>query len=281
MKTQGFIVWGAGIVVILGIFLCFVFLGWPGDPNGCTTPTEDAANTCFCEDYKLSEVESGIGGVRQPVNTWFNLYSIGTSLVVACFVYCDRKKRVDVNPMRSHCWIPDLYIFAVLFLGLGSMWLHASLKDWGGVLDQLSMFFFAAFLVFYSIYRLWPNDWFFALGHLGTVALFTFIAWIWDWEYNSLILIMFLVGVYLLFELLIIPLASNSKFLQGKTLTVTLWLSAVVAILSATVFWALSQTGEPLCDPESWFQPHGLLWHPLAGAMAVLLYFYWRDENVR
>jgi len=25
----------------------------------------------------------------------------------------------------------------------------------------------------------------------------------------------------------------------------------------------------PMCDPKSGFQPHGLLWHPLAGVMAV------------
>jgi hypothetical protein len=34
-----------------------------------------------------------------------------------------------------------------------------------------------------------------------------------------------------------------------------------------------------MCDPNAFFQPHGMLWHPLAGAMAVLLYFYWREEN--
>jgi hypothetical protein len=53
----------------------------------------------------------------------------------------------------------------------------------------------------------------------------------------------------------------------------------VVAILMATFFWKLSQTDGLLCWPKSGFQPHGLLWHPLAGLMAVLLYFYWRESE--
>ena len=46
------------------------------------------------------------------------------------------------------------------------------------------------------------------------------------------------------------------------------------------MFWGLSQTGAPLCDPKGGFQPHGLLWHPLAGVMAVFIYFYWRWDAI-
>ena len=53
--------------------------------------------------------------------------------------------------MKSSSYVPDLYIFCVLFLGLGSMWFHASLTQWGGVIDAASMYVFLAFLVFYSI----------------------------------------------------------------------------------------------------------------------------------
>jgi len=53
----------------------------------------------------------------------------------------------------------------------------------------------------------------------------------------------------------------------------------IEAIILATIFWVLSQTGKPLCNRDSLFQPHGMLWHPLAGVMAVLLYFYWRGDE--
>ena len=58
------------------------------------------------------------------------------------------------------------------------------------------------------------------------------------------------------------------------------WGIGIAAIAVATLFWTLSQTGGPLCDPHSWFQPHGLLWHVLAGVTAVMMYLYWRREKV-
>jgi len=272
---RGFIVWGAGIVLVLGAFLIFVAAGWPGAENNCV---HDKPNSCYCEAFNSSDVVKGAPGVRQPVNTWFNLYSIVTSLVIALVVYSDRKSGDSTNLIRrSDSLVPDLYIFAVLFLGLGSMWFHGSLKEWGGVTDMLSMFVFAAFLVFYTIRRLWDSELFFWLGYVGTVVLFTIVGEAWQWKFQSLILILVLVAAYLVFEVMI--WVRSRKVMQGKPLTILLWVLAVVAIISATIFWALSQTGGPLCDPQSAFQPHGLLWHPLAGVMAVLLYFYWREDT--
>ena len=277
---RGFIVWGAGIVVVLGAFLIFVAAGWPGVANNCIHPTKDTPpqpDSCYCEAFDRRAINRNEGGVRQPVNTWFNLYSIGTAFLVALFVYFDRQAGESGNPIRSDGLLPDLYIFAVLFLGLGSMWFHGSLKEWGGITDMLSMFIYAVFLVFYSIRRLWNADWFFWVCYPITVALFTFVGAIWKWEYNSLILILILVAFYLTFEVII--WVRTGKVMQGKPGTIALWISAVVAIIAATIFWVLSQTGRPLCDPKSAFQPHGLLWHPLAGVMAVLLYFYWRADE--
>jgi hypothetical protein len=274
---RGFWVWGIGITVVLGAFLIFVIAGWPGEANSCIKPTNGKPDSCYCEGFDRTPIQRNDGGVRQPVNTWFNLYSIFTSLLVAYFVYRDRASGKAGNPIRSDGWIPDLYIFAVQFLGLGSMWFHASLKEWGGNMDGLSMYVFAAFLVFYTIRRLWKSDLLFWLGYPATVALFTFLGAIWDWEFKSLILILILVAAYLTFE--VIMWARSGKVMQGKTHTQALWSLAVASIVAATIFWALSQTGGPLCDPKSSFQPHGLLWHPLAGLMAVLLYFYWREDE--
>ncbi len=81
--------WGGGIVLVLGMFLIFVAPGWPGPANKCITDTP--ADSCYCEAFNPTQVVSGASGVRQPVNTWFNLYSIITSLVVAVVVYSDRK----------------------------------------------------------------------------------------------------------------------------------------------------------------------------------------------
>jgi len=264
----------------LGAFLIFLAAGWPGDANNCIQPTHDTPpkpDSCYCEQFDRHAVLGHDGGVRQPVNTWFNLYSILTGLAVAIVVWYDRNAGTGGNPMRSDSSYPDVYTFAVLFLGLGSMWFHGSLKEWAGVFDLLSMFVYAEFLVFYTVRRMWAADWFFWVFYPITAVLFTIVGAVWHWQYQSLVLILILVAAYLALEVTI--WVRTGKVMQGKPLTVVLWLAAVVCIIVATIFWTLSQTGQPLCDPKSAFQPHGLLWHPLAGAMAVLLYFYWREDE--
>jgi hypothetical protein len=291
---RGFVVWGAGIVVVLGAFLVFVAAGWPGDANSCIQPTHDTPpqpDSCYCEHFDRLAIRRNEGGVRQPVNTWFNLYAIFTSLTVALFVYFDRNSSSGGTAIRSHVWLPDLYIFVVLFLGLGSMWFHGALKEWGGVTDTLSMYLYAAFLVFYTIYRLWDSDIFFLIGYIITVAVFTIVGELWQLAMPSfpvsLIMILILVAAYLVFESIIWSGAGGGSRWQnwwdhfwwfGSQASLLWWL-AVASIALATFFWTFSQTGRFMCDPHSAFQPHGLLWHPLAGAMAVLLYFYWRRQE--
>jgi hypothetical protein len=278
------VVWGGGIFLVLGVFLIFVAAGWPGGPNSClhvvngvlTPDANGHTDQCYCEAFDFQKVMSHAPGVRQPVNTWFNLYSIVTSFIVALFMYLDRVAGRSDNLMRSDSPIADAYVFAVLFLGLGSMWFHASLTTGVAWMDGFSMYVYAAFLVFYTVRRLWASDLFFWIAYPATVVAFTIIGNLWTWEYSSLVLILILVAAYLALEFTVGGIKGN--VLLGRALTYWLWGLAVAAILLATLFWALSQTGRPLCNPTSFFQPHGLLWHPLAGVMATLLYFYWREE---
>ncbi|HEX8368935.1 MAG TPA: hypothetical protein VF604_10375 [Pyrinomonadaceae bacterium] len=278
---RGFFVWILGTFFILFAFLIFRDLGWGGKPDECIDAKPH--NGCYCEEFKKDDVIKDKPGVRQPVNTWSNLYAIITSFIVAYFVYTDRKKYTNEhsaadtapNIIGSSSWKADLYIFAVLFLGLGSMWFHASLKEWGGLLDGVSMYVFASYLVFYSARRFFNSDCVFWLGYLCSLLFFTLMS---NLGVDSVINIGILVGAYAVLEIYI---SWRTKILQGKLKTILLWAFAFVAIIAATIFRGLSETGGSLCFPTSWFQPHGLLWHPLAGVMAVLLYFYWRDADDR
>ena len=297
-------IWGISTIALLGAFLIFVYAGWPGEINSCiwggSAPPSDAAqqltpppphsplaqvtayqqllariktgNSCFCEEFSVPDAVSGVPGVRQKVNTWFNLYSIGTAFVVALLICFDRR---DHSPklIGSRGWIPDLYVFAVLFLGLGSMWFHGSIKEWGGIFDTLSMYVFTGFLIFFTVRRFWSSDIFFWIAYPLTVIGFTILGELLTQTTHSdkiaVILIVIQVLAYLLVELI----ASQWKIVKMLTWR---WLVALGAIGLATLFWALSQTGKPLCSPTSFWQPHGLLWHPLAGVTALLLFFYWR-----
>lgn len=284
MVYRSFIVWGGGTVLVLGIFLIFVAVGWPGGPDNCThiingiqQIINGQPDSCYCEHFSVRDVLHHASGVRQPANTWYNLYAIATSGLVAWILYLDRASGASPNAMRSMSWMPDVYVFCVLFLGLGSMWFHASLSSSVSWIDGFSMYLYASFLVFYTAYRLTGSELLFWIGYPICVIGFTIAGALWKWDYASLILILILVAAYLTFEIIIC--ARTGKFMQGTALTIILWISAVVAIGLATLFWVLSQTGGPMCHPGSGFQPHGILWHPLAGVMATLLYFYWREED--
>jgi hypothetical protein len=286
MTYRGFIVWGAGIVGVLGLFLIFVAAGWPGGPDQCTHLVagkqiliDGKLNSCYCEHFNTADVLSHASGVRQPSNTWFNLYAIITSGIVAIRLFFDRQSGTSSNPLRSMNPIADAYIFAVLFLGLGSMWFHASLSSAVSWVDAFSMYVFAGFLVYYAIYRLWPNDQFFWICYPVTVFAATVAGAFWDWDYASLILILILVVVYLVFEFI----WAGHHWSRSRPVPIVLWSLGVLFILVATLFWTLSQTGAPLCrtasEAASAFQAHGMIWHPFAGVMATLLYFYWRYDD--
>jgi hypothetical protein len=98
-------------------------------------------------------VNSGAPGIRQPVNTLFNLYALITAGIVAFVLSRDRAEGGTAIVIRSNSLKADGYVFAVLFLGLGSMWFHASLSATVAWLDGLSMYVYAAFLVFYTVDR--------------------------------------------------------------------------------------------------------------------------------
>ena len=89
---------------------------------------------------------AGATGLRQPVNTWSNLYALFTAAWVACRMMRDRQEGSAINTMRSNSPIADACVFAVLFLGLGSMWFHASISSAVSWMDGFSMYVFSGYL---------------------------------------------------------------------------------------------------------------------------------------
>lgn len=317
---RGFFVWGGGMLLILIPFFLFVGLGWPAHPDSCTnihdgvqvipfiegttTPDVQHPDTCYCEAFKVEDVVQGKGGVRQPTNTFSNFYSIFTSLGLVLWMRWDRKKvlngeaEVKNTFWSAESWIPELYIFVVLFLGLGSMFLHASLSSTVSWFDGMSMYVFTSFLPAYTLTRRLDLGWWFLAIYLGLAVLFTGISVIPGMENASVVLIGIIVGLYAATEIFvnIYDIAKMgigpwlSRLYDGVIrsgwlrLPLLFWGLGLLSFVAAAVFRSESQTGFPMCHPDSWFQPHGLLWHTLAGAMAVLLYFYWRglrDNEVR
>lgn len=271
-KDRPWFVYAIGSAVLLGaIFVFAAITGWPARPDGCVP------DKCYCEAFDLADVLAGRRGLRQPVNTLSNLYALVTAAIVAWQVQKDRSGWSSPNTMSSTSPIADAYVFAVLFLGLGSMWLHASISATVSWMDGLSMYVFAGFLIFYTLDRI-------LVRHDASPVVRAVLFWV-GWPVvaigmtligvagvDSFFLILGLVAIYLVLEFLVAGWIAGTK-------ARVYWVLGAVAMGLAVLFWVFSQTGRKLCFPDSWFQPHGLLWHPLAGVMAVMMYYYWRQEN--
>ncbi len=258
--------------LVLIPFLLFVSAGWPGHENSCVTNRAPGqANSCYCEEFDRADILRHRPGVRQPFNTWSNLYALVTGGIVAWLVYKNRKSgAAGSNRMISTSLYPLLYIAVVIFLGLGSMWFHASLTQWGGIFDNLSMYTFTGFMIFYTLVRMTNNDKVFYFGYPAATLLLTTL---FALGVSSTILVGVAVGVYLIAEAII--WSTMPRVRNDLRSILKFWLTGAAAMGLAVAVWLPSQTGGPLCLDTHMFQFHGL-WHILAGVTAVLLYFYWR-----
>ncbi|KQY92464.1 hypothetical protein ASD21_13770 [Caulobacter sp. Root1455] len=313
-SAKGFVAWGVCLVVLMVPFLIFVSVGWPANPDDCTNivnhvqvvplvdgvPDVDHPDSCYCEAFDPAQVDTGAAGIRQPVNTLSNLYAIASSLVLVFLIRRDRESGVVKNVFYyTESWVPEVWVFAVMFLGLGSMWFHASLSGTVSWFDSMSMYVFAAFLPVYTVRRRFNIGVFFYCAYAVLVIVFTMVGRILHKvDLISMKLIATLIGVYFLTEIGVkivdmVKLGGPSPWWDRVKAgwedgwvkrALLYWGIGVACFGFATMFQILSQTGGPMCWKDSWFQPHGLLWHTLAGAMAVMVYLYWRelpDEDVR
>lgn len=285
------LVYGIGTVALLVLFWLFAYgWGWPPGVDSCV----DQGMACYCEQFKLSVAKlkadeaAGIWwkGVQQPVNTYSNLYAIISAGYVACRMWRDRQAGTDRNIiMSARSWYGDLWVFCVLFLGLGSMWFHGSISKWVSWFDGFSMYVFTGFLVFYTLDRGFIRHGVnpdtrrraFWIGYLLSVLLFTMLG---PLGVPSEALIGILVVAYLLIEFIyarpVFWPRDGEGFPWGNFL---LWVGALLAFGQAMIFRAkATKPNDPWCTPDSIWQPHAF-WHVYAGLMALLLYFYWRDDR--
>jgi hypothetical protein len=320
-----YLVFASSFVLLFSVFMAFVATGWPGNPTHCVYDEPD--DSCYCEAFNLQDVEEGKPGVRQPVNTWFNLLVVFASGFVAWRMSEDRKllfskqtdhgehcsldennERTDTrldesmteidgtvaseaavriadeeevsfprNVMLSDNLIADWYVVATVFYGIGKMYFHGSLTIWGTYVDGVGSYLFYAFMPWYTIRRVNHSDQVFWLGYLGTVA----VAICAQVIFGPMLSIYTLVLFYLLME--VYMGATKGVFFMGTCKSVSIWILALVVTLVAVFFWWTSRTGRMMCDPDSFWQIHGLVWHPLTNIIMVLLYLYWRlgdDEDL-
>jgi hypothetical protein len=264
-------VWGLiGFAAIMAVYLVFALLGFPGDSDTCTF----RGGNCYCEAFPRAD-EFTLA--KQPINTLSALFPVIAGLIILWIADTDRAATTTApNPMAAGRFHALLYGGLVVFLGPGSMFFHGTLTHVGGWLDNLSMILYVTFILCYDAARIWRWDDRHAL-FAGVFVVINIALGLLTWlaDGAGTILFAILAGVAVAVEaviLLVRPGGIERRFVP--------WLLTGLASFGiATVIWALSATGRPLCDPNSLLQGHAV-WHLLAMAVTPFcIYRYLREET--
>jgi len=228
-------------------------------------------DNCFCEAIRPATV-------AQPANTWSCLAFVLAGLFVLAL------NRLDVslqpqngrpsNPMQRQTTYATTYGVALIVIGVGSGFYHASFTVIGGLFDQSGMYLLATFILLYNWSRVSP------IRPRRFVVLYTAAnALLFNTQVVKTQVGLPYAGRYVFAALILAGLLVERRARRaGRLRADSRYLRlALLSFGVAFVIWTLDTT-RVLCAPGSWLQGHAL-WHLLGAAAAWLLYLYYRSEQ--
>jgi hypothetical protein len=216
---------------------------------------------CWCEAARVGS------WILEPVNTWTNLFFVFAGLA---FMFKAQKLTTNKNKLSSLVLFPRLYGFAMIFVGLGSFFYHASQTFAGQWFDVFGMYLVSMFYISYNFFRIsWFDKKMFLSFYILSCLALGFIVYFYPetrrWLFGVSIVITLIQSLWIQnrFKNII-----NRNFLIG---------AAAFYIVAQTV-WVLDKN-RVWCDPYAWMNGHGI-WHIFTGVAAVLTYLYFQSEKV-
>ena len=228
-------------IMAVGLLLTRLAVDWSSwQPATCLS-----VEGCFCEAQRA-------GSVVQPVNAWSSLSFTLAGFLVAARTWQRKAALRTGNPGKGL-----LYAVAMVVIGLGSAFYHASLTFIGQFFDVLGMYLLVSFLVLVDVQRLgWSRPRWFGWLYIGfNLTLAASLVWLPE---ARRLLFLGLILLVLVLELLL----RLQKRLQREAKYLLL---ALGAFGLAFVVWNLDNA-RLWCEPTSILQGHAL-WH-LLGALA-------------
>ena len=242
------------------IFTVYVELDWKGQRFEQTG--------VFCEVINGSLL-------IEPVNTISNVGFSIVGLVIAWQMMC-RTYSANNNILTQSDTMTIVFASLIVFVGPCSAAMHAFYTSWGTKLDVISMYIVCAFVVSYSIQRLFRLRIQFFFCMLPLFILMYKVAWEIDinipiFEETTNLFFACFIALSILFEICII-------FIRKPAIEKLWGVACLLTLSTAFAIWNFSKTDGYLCIPTSIFQGHAA-WHLLDALALYFLFLYYVSEH--
>lgn len=221
-------------------------------------PATCTQTRCFCELPRAGAL------IVQPANSWS---SYGYAFAGLLMIVLSQSRNWDsgFHPLAA-AW----FGVTAIFVGLGSVLLHATLTLWGQFADVMGMYLTSGFMLVSAIAR-WRN-----LPVRGAVLLYLGVV-------GGLLVVLYLVPEVrrsLFAVVLLAAIALEMIFARPRRPGVRVsWYLVGIAIKAvAFAIWNLDQHGL-VCSPQSLFQGHAV-WHLLGATSLWFTFLYYRSERM-
>ncbi len=207
---------------------------------------------CFCEGLRESLI-------RQPANTWSSLAFVAVALWVAARL----GRRVRAGQAVFGGAETGLFLGALVLVGLGSAFYHASLTFIGQVFDVSGMYLIATFIL---LHRLGPR-----LGAPPGLSVAVFVL------ANGVLMAVQVSAPSLRRIVFGVLLVSATTVEWRCSRAGRSWLAAAALLMAlAFAIWFVDLR-RLMCDPQSLIQGHAA-WHLLGALAAACLYRSYEAE---
>ncbi len=249
----------AALLTMLSMVAIWLLLTALGPDWAAYAPATCTATRCFCELPRIGSL------VLQPANSWSSYgYAFAGFLMIVLSQGQTWKSR-----FRSEA--ATAFGLTAIFVGLGSVLLHATLTLWGQFFDVMGMYLTGGFMLISALAR-WR-------GLPPRLAIVLYLVLV-----SVLVLVLYqipdvrrwLFGVVLLAAIVI-----ELGFARPRRARVRVgyYFAGIATKAVAFTIWNLDQHGT-LCARESLLQGHAA-WHLLGATSLWLTFLYYRSERAR
>ena len=249
----------AALLTILSMLAIWLLLNAIGPDWAVYAPATCTATRCFCELPRIGSL------VLQPANSWSSYgYAFAGFLMIVLSQGQSWKSR-----FRSEA--ATAFGLTAIFVGLGSVLLHATLTLWGQFFDVMGMYLTGGFMLISALAR-WR-------GLPPRLAIVLYLVLV-----SALVMVLYQipdVRRWLFAVVLLAAIVIELGFARPRRARVRVgyYFAGIATKAVAFTIWNLDQHGT-LCAPESLLQGHAA-WHLLGATSLWLTFLYYRSERAR